>query len=59
MENKEAIVNKMAPDEPMNYQCLSHDLGYTFVFINNSENYSLDEYITFSTLKNLKLTNGD
>jgi frataxin-like iron-binding protein CyaY len=53
------IVNKQNPSDDMWYYYSSHDMGYTFVFENNSESTTLDEYIFFDKLENSKLTNSD
>jgi len=56
---KKKIVNESSPDEVMNYYSLSHDFGQTFVFENESENTTLDNYVDFPKLENLKLTSTD
>lgn len=43
----------------MFYFFMSHDFGYTFVFVNENKSLKLDEYITFDKLENLQLTKTD
>ena len=43
----------------MEYYLASHDFGYVFVFVNNSDTLTLDEYITFPIFNNLELTPED
>ena len=43
----------------MEYYDASHDFGYVFVFVNNSDTFTLDEYLKFIHLDNLQLTPED
>jgi len=38
---------------------MGHDFGYTFVFVNKNKSLTLDEYVMFDKLDNLKLTAAD
>ena len=54
-----AIESRDIKQTNMWYYYMGHDFGYTFVFVNDSKDLSVDEYITFETLENLQLTNSD
>ena len=56
---KRSITNKLRPEDEMNYYYLSHDFGYIFVFENNSDTMTLDEFVCFTKLVNLKLNHED